>query len=383
MKFDLIAINKVKPNPENPRFIKDAKFNLLVNSIKKSPWMLNIRPIVVNSERIVLGGNMRLKACIEAGLTEVPIIYADNLSEEQQREFIIKDNLGYGEWDFDELKNDWDIDQLEEWGLDLPPLKEGVSEVEPNDASTIETSIQLGDLIEIGPHRLVCGDSTRVEHVDLLLGGATPELMVTDPPYGVKYDAGWREERGTGGRAVGKVANDDISDWSNAWSLSPAKVAYVYHAGKYTHIVARSLEDNDFELRSQIIWVKNNFAISRGDYHWKHEPCWYAVKKGHTSNWAGARDQSTVWEIDKPQKSETGHSTQKPVECMANAIRNHTGNVYDPFLGSGTTMVAAHQLGRRCFGIEITPAYCQIIVDRMRKLAPDLVIKINGVVWGL
>jgi len=187
-------------------------------------------------------------------------------------------------------------------------------------------------------------------------------------------------DRARADRAIGKVSNDDRCDWSEAWVLSPSRVAYVWHAGIKSNVVQDSLEKCDYQLRSQIIWAKNNLVISRGDYHVKHEPCFYAVKKGNKGNWASDRKQTTEWEKDKPQKSETGHSTQKPVECMARPIRNHDGDVYDPFLGSGTTMVAAHQLNRKCYGMEIDPKYCQVIVDRMKKLDPAIVIKKNGVV---
>jgi DNA modification methylase len=210
-------------------------------------------------------------------------------------------------------------------------------------------------------------------------------LIVTDPPYGVVYDANWRNEadrangRPIGAMATMKVNNDDNAYWSETWSLSPSKVAYVWHAGRHAKTVQESLEACEFIIRSQVIWVKNNIVISRGDYHWKHEPCWYAVKKGNKGNWAGDRKQTTVWDIDKPLKSETGHSTQKPVECMARPIKNHDGDVYDPFLGSGTTMVAAHQLNRKCYGMEIDPKYCQVIIERMRKLDPNIEIKKNGI----
>lgn len=347
--------------------------------------MLEKRPIVVNKEMIVLGGNMRLKACIEAGLKDVPVIVAD-WSEEKQREFIIKDNVSGGEWDWDALANDWDTEQLNDWGLDIPDFitNKEVQEDDYEIPDTIETDIVLGDLFEIGEHRLLCGDSTEADAVQKLLQGKEPYLMVTDPPYGVNYDANWRNEadrangRHSADRATMKVNNDEQSDWSEAWALSPSKVCYVWHAGKHSATVQTSLEKADFEMRSQIVWVKNNIVISRGDYHWKHEPCWYAVKKGSKGNWASDRKQTTVWEIDKPQKSETGHSTQKPVECMGKPIGNHDGDVYDPFLGSGTTMVAAHQLNRKCYGMEIDPKYCQVIVDRMLKLDENIEIKLNG-----
>jgi DNA modification methylase len=383
-----VPINTVKANPNNPRIIKDDKFAKLVKSINEFPQMLNLRPIVVNDDMVVLGGNMRLKACKEAGLKEIPIIKASELTEQQQKEFIVKDNVGYGEWDWNDLANNWDEQELIDWGLDIPGFDAEVIEAEEDDFAVpdggIETDIVLGDLFEIGEHRLLCGDSTCSDTVARLLDGKEPYLMVTDPPYGVVYDANWRNERtredGTkiGASALGKVQNDDNADWTEAWALTPAKVAYVYHASFFSGTVQKSLQDCDFVIRSQIIWVKSNFTISRSDYHWKHEPCWYAVKKGNKGNWASDRKQTTVWEIAKPQKNETGHSTQKPIECMAKAIANHDGDVHDPFLGSGTTMVAAHQLKRKCYGMELDPKYCQVIVDRMRKLDPTLVIKKNG-----
>jgi DNA modification methylase len=349
--------------------------------------MLNKRPLVcftdTDGKFVVLGGNMRLKAAKDLGLKELPIILADEWTEEQKAEFLIKDNVGFGEWDWNELNNDWDTEQLEGWGLEVPGFKVE-AEAQEDDyeiPDEVKTDIVLGDLFEIGEHRLLCGSSTETDAVAKLLNGKEPYLMVTDPPYGVVYDASWRDDalsNGETGRAKGKVKNDTNADWTEAWALSPAKVAYIYHAGVFSGIVQKSLFDCDFIIRSQIIWVKSNFAISRADYHWKHEPCWYAVKKGNKGNWASDRKQTTVWEIAKPSKSETGHSTQKPVECMAKPIGNHDGDVYDPFLGSGTTMVASHQLKRKCYGMELDPKYCQVIIDRMLKLDPTLQIKRNG-----
>lgn len=378
-----IEISQLKPNPNNPRIIKDDKFKKLVQSIKEFPEMLELRPIVVNDKMMVLGGNMRLKACQEAGLKKVPCVVT-TIDKKKQSEFIIKDNLGYGEWDWETLANEWDQDELEEWGLDVKAWHSDSQEDDYEVPDEIKTDIIKGDLIEIGRHRLFCGDSTNADDVQKLLAGKEPYLMVTDPPYGVNYDANWRNEaeradgRPVGGRATMKVNNDDRSDWTETWSLSPSKVAYIWHAGRHASSVQTSLEKCNYVMRSQIIWHKSNIVISRGDYHWKHEPCWYAVKKGSKGNWAGDRKQTTVWDIDKPMKSETGHSTQKPVECMARPIANHDGDVYDPFLGSGTTMVAAEQLGRICYGMEIDPKYCQVVIDRMKKLVPDIQIKVNG-----
>jgi DNA modification methylase len=233
---------------------------------------------------------------------------------------------------------------------------------------------ERGQIWALDEHRLGCGDSTCAADVARLLAGAAPLLMVTDPPYGVEYDADWRNHAlraggGTiGGRAIGKVVNDDRADWEAAWQLFSGDVAYVWHAGLRAAEVQSSLERSGFILRAQIVWAKSNLVISRGHYHGKHEPCFYAVRKGKTGRWAGDHSQTTLWEIDKPLSSETGHSTQKPLECMARPMRNHdVAEVYDPFCGSGTTIIAAEQLGRRCYAMELDAGYCAVILDRYAR----------------
>lgn len=166
---------------------------------------------------------------------------------------------------------------------------------------------------------------------------------------------------------LGLVLNDDRADWREAWALFPGDVAYVWHADLHVSSVQTSLEASGFAIRSQLIWVKDCFALSRGDYHWQHEPCWYAVRKGKTGHYVGGRKQTTVWGIDKPQKSETGHSTQKPVECMKRPIENNSSPgqaVYEPFSGSGTTIIACEMTGRCCYAIELSPAYVDVAVKR-------------------
>jgi DNA modification methylase len=247
----------------------------------------------------------------------------------------------------------------------------------PDDAGPCRVS--PGDLwfIDGGRHRLLCGDSTKAEDVARLTGGDKPFLMVTDPPYGVEYDPEWREDVGEyGGVSLGKVVNDDRVDWSAAFRLCHAPVAYVWHASWFIADTQRALVDVGYLPRSQVIWAKPHASFGRGHYHWQHEPCWYAVRKGATANWTGDRCQTTLWEIaglnpmgrsrdsaDVP----TGHGTQKPLECMARPIRNHGAEgdiVYDPFIGSGTTLVAAHRLGRRCLGVEIEPRYAEVVLRR-------------------
>lgn len=244
--------------------------------------------------------------------------------------------------------------------------------------------VKPGDLWLIGEHRLLCGDSTKAEDVARLLDGAEPNLMVTDPPYGVDYDADWRNEAADKGlishaaSRVGRVENDSRVDWSEAWALFPGNVTYCWHADRHASEVQRSLESAGFEMRTQIIWAKQTFAISRGHYHWQHEPCWYAFRKGESAEWIGGRSQSTLWQITWDKNIEGGHSTQKPLECMARPIRNHEGDVYEPFCGSGTTMVAAENLKRKCYALEISPDYCAVILERMQTAFPALNIRKDG-----
>jgi DNA modification methylase len=201
-----------------------------------------------------------------------------------------------------------------------------------------------------------------------LLGDVRPLLMVTDPPYGVEYDPSWRNQAGAAKtKRTGKVLNDDRADWREVWALFPGDVAYVWHGALHSSTVAESLVAAGFAVRSQIIWAKDRLVLSRGDYHWQHEPCWYAVRKGATGHYNGDRTQSTLWEIDKPQKSETGHSTQKPIECMERPIRNNSKPgelVYEPFSGSGTTIIACERTGRKCRAIELNPAYVAVAIQR-------------------
>ena len=262
------------------------------------------------------------------------------------------------------------------------PLGDPDAVVEP----PAEATSKRGDVWLLGKHRLMCGDSTDADDVARLLDGAKPRLMVTDPPYGVNYDADWRNrDVGLGGfkgvigaRGVypsntGKVANDDKLDWGAAFNLSPSAVVYTWAASLYTGQTFVVLEAIGFEIRAQLIWRKQAISISRGHYHWQHEPCWYAVRKGQTAKWIGGRKQSTIWDIanlnpmgrsrDEVDKA-SGHSTQKPVECMERPIRNHEGDVYDPFVGSGTTIIAAERQSRTCYAMELEPRYVDAAVAR-------------------
>ena len=375
MKTEKVKISEVKTNPNNPRLIKDDKYHKLVKSIKDFPKMLEIRPIVVNDDMVVLGGNMRLKACKEAGLTEVPIIKASDLTEEQQKEFIIKDNVGFGEWDWNMLANEWDAEELEEWGLDIdfkeePQAEEDNYEV-PNE---IQTDIVLGDLFEIGEHRLLCGDSTDSDQVSKLMNGQKADMVFTDPPYGYSYESNYQKKHK-------ELLNDDkILDFmSNVFLYSKENIGVFIFCGWQTITEwVEEVKKNSFELKNIIIWKKNNWSMGdlKGAYAGQYEIILFAHKgRIELKNGRG----QDIWEFDRVPPKE--HPTMKPIDLIQKALLDTTNdnqNVLDLFLGSGSTMVAAHQLKRKCYGMELDPKYCQVIVDRMLKLDPSLVVKRNG-----
>ena len=377
MQAIVAKISDVKVNPNNPRLIKDDKFAKLVQSIKDLPQMLAIRPIVVNTDMVVLGGNMRLKACKEAGLKEVPIIIADNLTEEQQREFLIKDNVSGGEWDWQMLANDWDTEQLNDWGLDLPDFEpEQVLEAVEDDyvmPDEIETDIVIGDLFEIGEHRLLCGDSTDSDAVAKLMDGEKADLIFTDPPYGVDYKGINNDDRGGLEDLLRQAFSNMMLNSKNGSSF------YCFHSDKCSDIFSKVYREF-CHFSSMIIWVKESIVLSQTDYQSKHEPCIYGWFNNGTHKWYSDRKQESVW-IAK-SKREDGHTTPKPIEIITKAVNNSSKAnhlVIDFFLGSGSTMVAAHQLKRKCFGMELDPKYCQVIIDRMLKLDPSLKVKRNGI----
>jgi DNA modification methylase len=340
-------------------------------------------PVLVDEGGGIIAGHGRVLAAHQLGVTEVPVMVARGWSKAQKQAYVLADNkltLNAG-WNDALLRVE--LADLADMGFDLSLTgfgeqelaalsASGVGLIDPDEAAELPAHpiSEPGDVWLLGRHRLVCGDSIDADTVAKALHGIKPHLMVTDPPYGVEYDPNWRNEairaKPYGTRAVGKVQNDEQADWRAAWALFPGDVAYVWHDARRTSLVQASIEHVGFTVRCQIIWAKPRHVISRGDYHWQHEPCWYAVRKNKRGHWSGDRSQTTLWEIEH-LKSETGHGTQKPVECMKRPIENNSSPgqaVYDPFLGSGTTIIAAEITDRACHAIEISPGYVDVAVLR-------------------
>jgi len=416
MNIEWVKTTDIHANENNPRILKDDKFKKLVQSIKDFPEMLEIRPIVVNNDMMVLGGNMRLKAIQEIGLKEIPIIKAENLTEEQQREFLIKDNVGFGEWDWDALANDWDADELKDWGMDLPTdFNPEILEAEEDDfevpADGIETDIVLGDLFEIGEHRLLCGDSTDSDAVARLMNGDRWNLLATSPPYNQGESNG--DLLHTKGLGVGKkqasLYNQKNSDNKTAeeyfqFSIDILTTASIYK-NEEAHTAcwniaynSKSRDDygrivfsdsNPFRVKETIIWDKTH-SINLPQVGIYSRRCEFvfvmsANEKYHTSQTYNDC-RWNYWQIKSAGSQVTGEATEHraayPIEFAAKMVEDFSlqGDlIFEPFTGSGTTMVAAQQLKRKCYGMEIDPKYCQMIIDRMRKLEPTIKIKKNGV----
>lgn len=291
-----------------------------------------------------------------------------NMAEANQEKLIaLRDMWDEQQSDLSEYFNQ--VDMLRVKGH-AEPIGDQGSQIDKADLLQQKWKVERGQLWSIGKHRLMCGDSTNRDDVNSLLNGDEPSLMVTDPPYGVDYDPDWRSSNRTG-----KVSNDNQSDWGLAYLLSPSYIVYCWHASSFASVVEMGLVKAGYQIRNQIIWNKPTQVLSRGHYHWKHEPCFYGVKEGRSAEWIGDRKQTTVWDISSDDDAPGGHSTQKPIECMMRPLRNHAGDVYDPFCGSGTTLVAAEQMARRGYGMEIEPKYCAAILERMTLigLSCDLV----------
>jgi|ERR1043166_3897579 DNA modification methylase len=382
IRLEFWPISRLVPSPRNARTHSDSQVAEIAGSIRAFGFA---NPILVGEDGDLVAGHGRLAAARMLGLAEVPVILLPGLSDLQRRQLVLADNriALNARWDLDMLN--LELKDLSDLGADLSrlgftqqelaaALSPGISGglTDENDIPELaETAVtRPGDIWVLGKHRLICGDSTHEGVVSALLGATRPHLMVTDPPYGVEYDPAWRHRLGVNqSQRVGKVRNDERADWAAAWALFPGNIAYVWHGALHATTVAESPTRQGFTIRAQIIWAKERLVIGRGDYHWQHEPCWYAVRK--KGNWTGDRKQTTLWSIPSGgQDTETPHGTQKPVECMRRPMLNNSElgeAIYEPFLGSGTTLIAAETVGRTCFAVELDPLYVDVAVRRWQS----------------
>jgi DNA modification methylase len=382
------AIERLIPYADNARFHSEADIDKLVDSLRRWGWT---NPALVDENGVLICGHGRIRAAAKLGLTSIPVMIARGWSEEEKRAYRLADNqlAIRGNWDLALLgkelhqigSSDFDLGLIGFEPDQLAHILAGLNSVgliDPDSVPAVpdQPVTRPGDVWLLGEHRIVCGDSTGAADVTAVLAGSEPHLMVTDPPYGVAYDPSWRARRhlSRGRLAQGKVLNDDRADWRQAYALFPGDTAYVWFGALHGEVATAGLAACGFQLRAQIVWVKQHFTLSRGDYHWKHEVCWYAVRAGKTSHWQGDRTQTTVWEIannnpfgNRGREESWEHATQKPVECMRRPIINNSRPgeaIYDPFLGSGSTLIAAEMTGRVCFGLELNPAYVDVVVRR-------------------
>lgn len=391
-KVSIKPLKDLIPYARNSRKHSNAQIDQIAASMREWGWT---NPVLVDENNTILAGHGRVMAAQKLGIENCPVIIAAGWSDDKKRAYVIADNKisENSSWDEDLLKIEiddlggFDVSLLGFSDKEITQLLQNAQSVDgEDDVPEISDRVasSMGQVWLMGNHKIMCGDSTNADDVRRLLSNVRPTLMVTDPPYGVKYDASWRNIlNGSSDIASGKVLNDEQADWSAAYRLFEGDVGYIWHSSSFQHVVYKGIIESGFEVRANIVWVKNSFAISRGHYHYQHEPCFYICRKGKSANWMGDRKQSTVWNIDKNKKSETGHSTQKPVECMRRPIVNNSSPgqvVYEPFSGSGTTIIAAELTGRSCYAIELNPDYVDVAVKRWQTLTGgEAVDSITGV----
>jgi DNA modification methylase len=392
-------IDRPIPYARNSRKISERAIDKVAASIKEFGFR---QCIVVDKGGVIICGHTRLLAAKKLGLKQVPVHVADNLTPAQVKAYRLMDNRSHeeAEWDLEllgpELEELRGLDfDLELTGFDDREVDDFLSDPGADDRANVVPPVpehpaaRPGDVWVMGKHRLVCGDCTQADVVAQLLGTVKPHLMVTDPPYGIQLDSEWRDRAGlngcgpaetsymkrrTEGHTNTSISSDTRADWSAAFELVPdLQVAYVWHASLFTREVLDGLLRIDFLYPQQIIWNKGRTVLTRTHYWYQHEPCWYVRKKN--APWFGqAGDNSTIWDSPSPKfimggskEEKCDHPTQKPIELMRRPILNHLKRgavVYDPFLGSGTTLIAAELTGRVCYGMEIDPKYVDVICER-------------------
>lgn len=389
MEIILRDITELKGYDKNARKHSKEQIQIICDSIEKFGFN---DPIEIDENLTILSGHARVAAAKKLKLKQVPTIIHSHMTDDEKKAYILAANqiALKSEWDIDILKEEITDLHLNQFDLSVAGFSEDeilalILDEEETEGLTLDDEVpaqqeepitKLGDVWLLGDHRLMCGSSTNITDVDKLFAGSKPNLMVTDPPYGVKYEASWRADakgrKKTEREETSNLMNDDQADWYDAYVLFTGAVAYVWHASAFTDVVMDGLRRAGFEIKQQIIWNKNVHALSRSDYHWKHEPCWYAVKKDGDRTWQGDRKQMTVWDVKSVQseKDKTSHPTQKPVEIYTKSILNHTKlyeHVYDPFSGSGTLIIACEKSHRKALSMELDPKFCDVIIKRWQN----------------
>lgn len=373
-------------HPKNRNKHPKDQIERLAKILEYQGWRYPIK--VSKLSGCVTSGHGRIAAAFLKKWNQVPVVFQEYENAEQEYADVQSDNAIASWAELDLAAINLDIPDIgPDFDIDLLGIKDftidAADKYADKDADEVpevkETDIKLGDLFILGNHRLLCGDATKKEDVDRLMNSQKADMVYTDPPYGVQYDESWREVSSNhfGGSTKGQIANDDRADWKETFLLFQAPIAYIWHASSMAHVVRQSLIESNYDVRQQIIWRKPFGVLSRQAYNRQHEVCYYCVLKGKTANWIGDKKQTTVWDAENPNHcmskmgdgdAKTGHPTMKPVKLAMIAIQNHSGEIIcDPFLGSGSTLIACEKTNRKCFGMEIDPHYCQVIIDRWEK----------------
>ena len=406
----------------NPRELTKDQYKQLKDSLQRFGI---VDPIIINSnperKNIVIGGHQRIKVAADLDMFEIPCVEFD-LTQEKEKELNVRLNKNTGQWDYDILANEFELEDLIDWGfnsdeLAIPDPEPEVGLTDPDAVPEVEVPItKPGDLWQLGEHRLLCGDSTKAEDIGKLIQDRKIDLIFTDPPYGVSYT-------GTSGESKKEwdpINGDNLRDESLYNFLKDAFVnldkytedgtpAYIFHASSTQIEFQKALEIAGFRIKQQLIWHKG-MVLSRSDYHWTHEPMFYAVKGDKNCKWHGDRthrtiwedkekdltkltkkelleiveamnDNTTTWEIKKDAAALYKHPTQKPVDLSIKAIKNNTqpgATVLDHFSGSGSTLIGAECTKRKCLALEYDPKYCDVIIERLQQFTGQIAVKLNA-----
>ena len=402
-------ISELKDHPKNPRIITKAQLDQLKKSLKKFNY---VETVVINIDNTILAGHMRVKAmkAMKKGKQEIDVRVPNRmLTPEEAEEYLIRSNKNTGEWDWEILANEFETDKLFDWGFTEDELQfkgpkeeaedDGYDEEPPEEPKT-----KLGDIYDLGIHKLICGSATSHDVIEKICDDESVDLVLTDPPYNVAYKGGTSDKL--------TIQNDDLSDddfrsllrdfYVNAFLvLKPGAGIYVFHADSEGEKFRKYFRESGLKLTQCLIWLKNSLVLGRQDYQWQHEPCLfggkeytdhdpvlYGWKEGEAHKWYNNRKQTTLLKFDRPTRNKE-HPTMKPIPMLGYLINNSTRKgdcVMDFFLGSGSTLIAAEQLGRKCIGTELDPKYCDVIVDRYRKYKASqnepCEIKLNGEIYN-